>query len=172
LTPLGLDLASEQDCDDGRVLAAELIGPDVALALTFRRVQQITVSTVFVYRRAGEIAGVLGMVAIRPDGLDAIRQHRFDPKNPPTEFLCRPGDPFAAMYGWGIVGRTRKASATVVAGAMTLRDQYPDLPFFTRAVTPAGAKVVRGRLGYSPYPGAPDGLLWNPVRHPSQERAA
>ena len=111
------------------------------------------------------------MIPLSPAGLAAILEHRFDPRTPVDEHLCGPGEPFAAVYGWGIAGCTRKAAAKVVVGVNALRERFPDIPFFTRTATPAGAKVVRGRLGYSPYPGAPDDLLWNPVRT-AQERAA
>jgi hypothetical protein len=167
----GLALAGPSDCEEGRAMAADLISPHVASAITFHRVQERTASAVFVWRESGQITGVLGMIPITASGLEAIVQHRFDQRNPPSEYLCAPGDPFFATYGWGIVGRTRKASAVVMQGAMALRDRYASIPFFTRAVTPSGAKVVRGRMGYSPYPGAPDDLLWNPVRT-NQERAA
>jgi hypothetical protein len=119
----------------------------------------------------GAVTGVMGMVALTPAGLQAVEAHLFDPKNPPVEFLCREGDALAAVYGWGLAATTRKASAIVLAGALKLRERFPDLPFFTRAATEAGAKVIFGRLGYAPYPGAPDNLLWNPIRT-SQERAA
>jgi hypothetical protein len=172
LAPVGLSAADGLECDAGRAIAADLISPHVALAATFRRVQERTESTVLVFRQDDEVVGVLGMVPLRPEGFEAIQRHLFDPKNPPEEFLCAPGDPFPAMYGWGFAARTRRASAAVVLGAMMLRDRYPDIPFFTRAATPAGVKVICGRMGYAAYPGAPDDLLWNPVRPASEERAA
>ena len=163
--------ANPEECEAGRAIAAELISPHVALAATFWRVQAHTGSAVFICRRDGEVTGVLGVVPLQPAGLHAVEHHLFDAKNPPPEFLCAPGDPFAGLYGWGFSARTRKASALVVIGAMKLRDHLNDIPFFTRAATPAGVKVICGRMGYSPFPGAPDDLLWNPVRL-SQERAA
>ena len=86
-------------------------------------------------------------------------------------FLCAPGDELACIYGWGFAARTRRASAQVVLGAMAIRDAFPDIPVFTRAATPAGERIICGKMEYRPYPGAPDDLLWNPVRA-SQERAA
>ncbi|HTI67273.1 MAG TPA: hypothetical protein VL460_06965 [Caulobacteraceae bacterium] len=171
LSVIDLHPAEPEECDAGRAIAAELISPYVAPAAAFRRVQAHTGSAVWVYRQAGEVTGVLGMVAVKPNGLKAIEEHLYDSKNTPEEFLCGAGDPFAAIYGWGFAARTRKASVAVVLGAMRSRERFADIPFFTRAATPAGVKVITGRMGYRPYPGAPDDLLWNPVR-PSQERAA
>jgi hypothetical protein len=166
-----LQPADDAQCDAGRAIAADLISPHVATAATFRRVQAQTQCAVSVFLHGGEVAGVLGMVPITPAGLDAIQRHVFTQKDPPPEFLCAPGDPFACIYGWGFAARTRRASAQVVMGAMVLRDAFPDIPVFTRAATPAGVKVICGRMGYLPFPGAPDDLLWNPVRT-SQECAA
>lgn len=117
------------------------------------------------------MTGVLGLVPLRPAGLKAVEQHLFDAGNPPQEYLCAPGDPFAGLYGWGFAARGRRASARVVLGAMKIREHLSDIPFFTRAATPAGVKVICGRMGYVPYPGAPDNLLWHPVLS-AQERAA
>jgi len=168
----GLDVASDEECIQGRALAAELISPHVASAAVLLNVQVKTGATVFVHRSGGGIDGVLAMVALTPDGLRAVLEGRFDTRNPDDSFVCAPGDAYAGVYGWGLAGRTRRASAAVMLGAMALRDHYPALPFFSRTATAAGAKVVRGRMGYAPYPGAPDDLLWNPVRTYVEEQAA
>jgi hypothetical protein len=170
----GIDLqpADASDCEIGRAMAAELISPQVAPASTLQRVQARTGgSAVFIQRRGVEIIGVTTMLPLNAAGRLAVEQHRFLPKEPLDEQLCAEGEPLAAMYAWGFAAKTRNAAANVIRMTMLLRDRYAQIPFFTRAVTPAGAKVVRGRMGYSPYPGAPDDLLWNPVRT-SQERAA
>jgi hypothetical protein len=171
LAEIDLHPAGPDECDAGRAIAADLISPHVALAITLRRTQERTGSAVFVYRQDAEITGVLAILPLRPEGLDAVERHLFDAKNPPDALLCAPGDPLASLYGWGFSGRTRKASALMLTGALRLREHLHGIPFFTRAATPAGAKVLHGRMGYVPYPGAPDDLLWNPIR-PSQERAA
>lgn len=172
LTGIDLHPANATQCDSGWALAAELISPNVAGPAILRRIQARTEASVFVQTDGdGEVVGVSGILPLRPEGLEAMLAHRFAPKDPPNEFLCAPGDPMAAMYPWAFAARTRRASAAAVSMMLILREHYPDIPFFTRAVTPAGAKVVRGRMGYAPYPDAPDDLLWNPVR-PSQERAA
>lgn len=169
----GIDLypAEPEECDAGRAIAAELISPHVALASTFRRVHARTGCSVYVSRQDGRVSGVLGLVPLRPAGLKAVEEHVFEARNPPDDLVCEPGDLFPGLYGWGFAASTRRASALVVMGAIKIRERYPDIPFFTRAATPAGVKVICGRMGYAPYPGAPDDLLWHPVRA-SQEDAA
>ena len=171
LAAIDLHPAEPEECDSSRLIAAELIGPQVALATTFRRVHAHTGCSVFVSRHEGEVTGILGLIPLLPEGLHAVENHIFDSRNPPVELLCAPGDPFPGLYGWGFAARGRKASAMVVMGAIKIREHLSDIPFFTRAATPAGVKVICGRMGYSPFPGAPDDLLWNPVQK-SQERAA
>jgi hypothetical protein len=171
LAPIDLHPADPAECAAGRALAADKISPHVASAETFVRAQTRTGAAVFVQTSHGEVTGVTGMLALNADGLREIVEHRFTSKDPPDELLCTSGENVAAMYAWGFASSTRKAAAAVVMMTMVLRDNYPEIPFFTRAVTPAGVKVICGRMGYSPYPGAPDDLLWNPARS-IEERAA
>jgi hypothetical protein len=167
-----LHLATPEECDAGRQIAADTISPNVATAQAFRRVQAYTGSSVWVHRQNGEVTGVLGMVAVSPAGLRAIETHAYPSKDPPEEFLCAPGGMFAGNYGWGFASKTKRAAVQVVLGAIKLRERFPELPFFTRAATPAGVRIICGpKMGYVPFPGAPDDLLWQPVRTP-EERAA
>lgn len=163
LAPLDLQLASREDCELGRALAAQLISPAIALTQTLLRVQARCGAAIFVQRAEGNVTGVTTLLPLRPEGKRAIENHAFDTKLPPDELLCAPGDPLAAVYPWGFAATTRRASAAVVSMVIRLREYWPEVPFFTRAVTASGARVVRGRMRYSPYPGAPDDLLWNPV---------
>jgi hypothetical protein len=176
LAPLDLHPADDAECAAGRALAAEMISPAIASLETLRRVHARTGgAALFVQTAEGEVTGVTGILPVSVEGLRAMVEHRFNAKDPLDEHLCAPGEAMAAQYPWAFAAKTRRASAAVVQMTILLRERYPDIPFFTRAVTPAGAKVVRGRMGYSPYPGAPDDLLWNPARPPSvlsQERAA
>jgi hypothetical protein len=171
LSAFDLHLASPQACDAAHALAVEMISPRVALATTLRRAQETTRAAIFVTPDQDAPIGVLAILPLNSAGTAAVQQHLFDPRNPPSEYLSAAGDAFAGLYGWGFCATTRKASADVLTASRRLREHFADVPFFTRAATPAGARVLRGRLRYSPYPGAPDDLLWNPVRN-SQERAA
>ena len=171
LATIDLHPANPQECVSSREIAAELIGSVVAPPESFQRAQAHTGCSVFVSRHQGEVTGILGLLPLTPEGLAAVENHTFKSRNPPLELLCAPGEPFPGLYGWGFAARGRKASALVVMGAIKIREHLFDIPFFTRAATPAGVKVICGRMGYAPFPGAPDDLLWNPVEKP-QERAA
>ena len=170
-TKAGLHVASREECDAGRAIAAKLIGSRIASVATVLRVQAIGGAIISVCRDEGAVAGVMGMVPLTPAGLQAVQQNLFDAKNPPSQFLCRKDAPMAAVFGWCLVATTQKAAAMVLLGALSVREHFHDLPFFTRRAATAGEGVVFSGLGYVPYPGAPDGLMWNPSR-PSQECAA
>lgn len=164
LASLGLHPASPDDIEVARGLAAELIGPYVAAAATFDWVHRKTRASLFVYRQNGDITGTLGIVPLKPQGLDAVLRDTFDARNPARETVCRPGDPFAALYGWGFAASTRKAAAAVVIGSMRLRETvFAPIPCFTRAATPAGERIIRTKMGYQPYRGSRSGLLISPV---------
>jgi hypothetical protein len=171
LSKINLYPADANECATGREIAAKLISPHVALTSTLQRVQARTQAAVFVYRQSSAITGLVAILSLRPQGVESVERHLFDPKTPPDDCLCRPGDAFAGLYGWGFSGSTRKAAALVLTGAIRLREHFSDIPFFTRAATAAGARALEGRMGYAPYPAAPDDLLWNPVRT-NQECAA
>jgi len=172
LVKIELQPADFAQCNVGREMAARMIHPGVASAATLRRIQARTRAAVFVQTQNEVVVGVSGALPLTPSGLGAVEGHQFEARDPADDHLCAPGDPLAAVYAWAFAATTRKASAAVVMMMIRLREHYSDIPFFTRAVTPTGAKVVRGRMGYSPYPGAPDDLLWNPVRPLIEERAA
>jgi hypothetical protein len=55
----------------------------------------------------------------------------------------------------------------MVLGLMALADRASlNVPFFCRAATPAGAKVILGKMGYAPFEGSVTGLL---VRYPETD---
>ena len=167
LATLDIHPASTRDIEIARGLAAELIGPYVATGETFADVHRKSHASLFVYRQNGEITGTLGIVPLQPRGLDAVIRDTFDAKNPARDTVCAPGDSFAALYGWGFAARTRKAAAAVVIGSMRLRDTvFAPIPCFTRAATPAGARVICTKMGYRPYRGSSSGLLISPVAPP------
>lgn len=164
LLPLDLHSASEDEIGAGRALAVDLISPHVATAETFTEVHRKSQASIFVYRRNGRIIGTLGIVPLQPRGLAAIRDHRFDARNPARELVCAPGDAFAGLYGWGFAALTKKAAVAVIVGSMRLRETvFADIPCFTRAATPAGERIICGKMGYRPYPGSRTGLLVSPV---------
>jgi hypothetical protein len=171
LVKFDFHIASAEEYGRARALAAETISPHIASESTLRRVQQTTQAAVFINRHAGKIVGILGIIPLQPAGVAAVQRHLFCPRDPSNEFLCLPNDRFAGLYGWGFSALTRKVAAQALAASKALRDHFFEVPFFSRAATPAGAKALLGRLGYTPYPDAPDDLLWNPALSP-QERAA
>lgn len=165
LAALDIHPASPSDVDIVRGLAAELIGPYVATAETFADIHRKSRASIFVYRQNGEITGTLGIVPLRPQGLDAVIRDTFDARDPARETVCAPGDAFAALYGWGFAARTRKGGAAVVMGSMRLRETvFAQIPCFTRAATPAGERVICTKMGYRPFRGSSSGLLVSPVQ--------
>ncbi len=161
----GLEPATPADLPAGRALAAELINSEVATSETFAATHAKTGASVFVFRQGIQITGTLGLVPVGPDGLRMICNHSFNPRDPALSLICSPGDPFAALYGWGFAASTRKAAATVVLASMQLRDTvFAGIPCFTRAATPAGARIILTKMGYRPFPGSLTGLLISPPR--------
>lgn len=162
--------ALEGEIVEGRSAAADLISPDIASEGAFLAVHRRTRAGVFVYRQDNFALGFLGVILLRESGLRRLAADRFDAIDPDLNDVCEAGEAPAAVYGWGFAASTVRASGACVLGLMALRDRvFPHLPFFCRAATPQGAKVILGKMGYQPHPRSASGLL---VRLPDLECAA
>jgi hypothetical protein len=172
LRQLDLSPATPNDILSARNLAARLISPDVASAATLQAVHRHAGDgAVFVFREPEGLTGVVGFAPLTPAGLEALLAERFDATAPDLAHVAAPGEQTAAGYGWGMAGSTPAARKAVVGAAIALYEQIlPDLPWFTRAATPDGRRVVLGKFGYEPLLSSGSGLL---ARWPRlEERAA
>jgi hypothetical protein len=69
------------------------------------------------------------------------------------------GEPIAGFYCWCYAGKDQVSRGALVLGLRTLIDRYfPDLPFFGRDSTEAGARIMR-HLGFFPFDDTPH-LFW------------
>ncbi len=164
LESFGVFPARSDELSRGRAIAAELISPDVAAEETFAAVHDRNGAAVFVYRQDGLAQGFLGVILLRASGLAKIEADSFNGVAPDIDDVCEAGEEPAAVYGWGFAATTARASGAMVLGLMALADRAGlNVPFFCRAATPAGAKVILGKMGYAPLAGSATGLL---VRYP------
>ena len=70
-------------------------------------------------------------------------------------------------------GRDGKPKSGNMMRALALRERAGlNVPFFCRAATPAGAKVILGKMGYAPLEGSVTGLLVRFSESESLEAAA
>jgi hypothetical protein len=167
LEAFGVFPARSDEFARGRAIAAELISPDVASEEAFAEVHNRNGAGVFVYRQDGLAQGFLGVILLRASGLAKIEADTFNAVAPDIEDVCVEGEEPAAVYGWGFAATTARASGAMVLGLMALRDSAGlNVPFFCRAATPAGAKVILGKMGYAPFPGSNTGIL---VRFPDTD---
>ncbi len=164
LETFGVFPARSDELTRGRAIAAELISPDIAREETFSAVHNRSGAGVFVYRQDGLAQGFLGLILLRASGLEKIEKDSFNAISPDLNDVCIDGEEPVAVYGWGFAAATARAAGAMVMGLMALReDAGLDVPFFCRAATPAGAKVILGKMGYAPFPGSATGIL---VRFP------
>ena len=64
------------------------------------------------------------------------------------------GQPLAGFYCWCYAGKDQVSRGALVLGLRTLIDtHFPDLPFFGKDTTEAGARIMR-HLGFFPFDGA------------------
>lgn len=167
LETFGVFPARSDEFTRGRAIAADLISPDVASEEAFAAVHNRNGAGVFVYRQDGLAQGFLGVILLRASGLARIEADDFNAVEPDLDDVCCAGEEPAAVYGWGFAATTARAAGAMVMGLMALRDRAGlNVPFFCRAATPAGAKVILGKMGYAPLAGSATGLL---VRYPETD---
>jgi hypothetical protein len=156
--PHGAIPATADDLPEAQDLATRLMEHKVASLETYLRVQQVQPAAVLVSRDEGRIAGVVGMLFLRPAGVEQILDGVFDALDPPTEVLTAEGESPAALYAWGVAASTKVGSQAILVGGRAVRlDLFPTITGFTRAVTGAGRHVALTRYGY------------RPLRHPDDE---
>jgi hypothetical protein len=181
LAGAGLELAQPQDIAEAHALVERLVGPPLASADVMRRIQDRTKASIFVVRQEGRITGVVGELALTPEGMQALTSGAFNGIDPDLAHVAAPGQAVAAFYCWGIAADTRKAAATTIRGVVTAREAvYADLPFFTRAAPPRdggddaasrGARSAFRRFDCVYYPGQPT-LVYSPTSAKSGRAAA
>ncbi|MEO6341406.1 MAG: hypothetical protein ABIO39_15290 [Caulobacteraceae bacterium] len=151
---------------------AALIGEWIASVETIVAVSRHNPQCLLVYREDGRVTGVVSFLLLRPAGLLSIATDTFDGVAPDIDMLTSPEETPLAGYGWALAAKTRKAAAAVLAGLGRVRtDLYPGIPFFARAATNDGRRVLCGRLRYLPFPRSNTGLLWSPPIHQEGEEA-
>ena len=151
-------------------LARGALQGELAGGEAFRAVQAISGCAAYAFHEDGRLTGALAIIPLRMAALPSLRDDSFDSLDPDLGLVARPGEPLAAVYAWGIVGGTRRARAAVLAGLARLQREL-GVPFFCRAATDDGQRVILGRLGYRPQPGSASGLfVFEPT--PDMRRAA
>lgn len=159
---IDLEPASWSEMTNVHALAQDMIGGEMADVATLRRVQAHMGAVVYIYREGLEITGFLASLLLTAKGQRALISGRFNGLDPALAHLCRPGEQPVAAYGWGYAGRTRRACAAVIRGAILgRRELCPELPFFTRGTTADGARLLSGRLDCQPFPVDQPGLYWS-----------
>lgn len=150
---------TEQDFADVHALATQELGPGLASLEEIKRVDGLTGASIWVIRRKGEITGFLAPLALTAEGVAALVDNTFDAAHIDQKWVARMGQPLAGFYCWCYAGKDQVSRGALVLGLRTLIDRYfPDLPFFGRDSTEAGAKIMR-HLGFYPFDNTPH-LFW------------
>lgn len=161
LEPIGMFDARADELGPARALAAELIGPCIATEETLAAIYARSGYGVYVVREEGRVAGVLALIFLNAAGLAAIEDDSFDALAPRVDYAVLPHEKPAAIYAWGIAAGSRDAAKVLVKGSWALGQAVPRQPFFVRAATDAGRRLLTEKMNFNPYPGSTSGLLWS-----------
>jgi hypothetical protein len=150
---------SDQDFEAVHALATKELGPGLASPDEIKRVDRLTGASIWVIRRKGEVTGFLAPLALTAEGVAALVDNTFDAANIDQKWVARVGEPLAGFYCWCYAGKDQVSRGALVLGLRTLIDRhFPDLPFFGRDSTEAGARIMR-HLGFFPFDSTPH-LFW------------
>ena len=160
LALLDIHPARRAEIAEARQFAAKLIGGTIVTPEGLQRVHEHSGASLFLYHDEDELTGVLALVMLNAAGRDAICAEAFDALNPDLAHVAAEGEEPAALYGWGIAA-TRKLTARRLVDGLTAIASGPvgHLPYFSRAATPQGERLLIERIGFRPYPGSTTGLL-------------
>jgi hypothetical protein len=172
LAPLGMAEAGAHELGAIRALAAGTISPDVAGEAALQALYRRTGYGFYVAREGGAISALIALVLLNDAGFAAIRRETFNSLNPSLDHAARADEEPVAVYGWGIAAANREAARTVVDGGWAVLEALPTQPFFARAATDAGRRLLTEKMRFVPYPGSATGLLWWEYGHTSERRAA
>ena len=171
LAGIGMTPASSHELGAVRDLAARLISPDIAQAEALRSVHRRTGYGFYVAREGGVLSAVMALVLLNGAGLAAVQAETFDALRPDPVHAVTPFEPPQAVYGWGIAAATRESAGVLVASSWAVLDVVPR-PFFVRAATDAGRRMLTDKMSFVPYPGSRTGLLWWDAVDRQRRRAA
>jgi hypothetical protein len=153
---LGLYLASQRDIAEAHAIAERLLGSPIASTTTIGAIQARTGCACFVARSPeGALTASISSIPLSLAAAPLLAAGEFDGIDPPERLAARPGEPVIAWYGWGMAGLTLRGQALVVRAAMRQQqDIYAAVPFYARAATSDGERVMQERMGVRPLPGA------------------
>jgi hypothetical protein len=150
---------NNQDFADVHTLAVAELGEGLASLEEIQRVDGLTNAAIWVVRRHGTVTGFLAPLALTKLGRDALIEDSFDAAHIEQSWVARMGQPLAGFYCWCYAGADQVTRGLLVLALRTLIDKhFPDLPFFGRDSTEAGARIMR-HLGFAPFDGTPH-LFW------------
>lgn len=150
---------SDRDYADVHALAVAELGPGLASLEEIKRVDALTNAAIWALKRHGAVTGFLAPLALTLAGRDALLEDTFDGAHIRQSWVARLGEPLAGFYCWCYAGKDQVTRGALVLGLRTLIDRhFPDLPFFGRDSTEAGARIMR-HLGFAPLDGTPH-LFW------------
>jgi hypothetical protein len=147
---------------EGSALVTSRVGPGGATAQTAHAINEKAGGCIFVSHNLERVTALYAIIPVTSQGLAALAWDSFSGVEPPLRYVAAPGDKLAAVYGWVFVGSTVRSMASVVGAAKALRDDYAQVPFYARAATEAGHRVLTQRLGYLPATASRTGLLCSP----------
>ncbi|GBF56944.1 hypothetical protein PbB2_00601 [Candidatus Phycosocius bacilliformis] len=156
---------------EARSLAVGLVGEPVASIETMQWVYDQTKLGLFGVTHAAmdgladpddssPLCGLLGFVPLNQAGDAAVLRDEFDPVAPLPHQVCTPEEEPVSIFGWGVAVTRHDAARLVVNLGLFISEHImPNADWYARAVTDDGARLLLGKMGWTPLEGTKVGTL-------------
>lgn len=160
---IGLHSPNDVELQVGRDIAAGLIDPSIPEPHMLRQVERHSGIAALVYREKGDVTGMYALLLLSKEGLSALRRGAFNAGAPTKQHIAGLNEPVAAHYGWGVAATTKSGARAALSCITALHDSLcPDIPYYVRAATDDGRRVIM-KGGCEPVSwGDPDLYVSNP----------
>lgn len=145
----GFRIAESQELAAAHALSEMVMGMPLTPLSVLSAAHAHTTAAAWIHEDEGQVTGVILTLPLTPEGEADLLDNRFVPSAPQAHQLCRPGDPFPAIYFWLFAGGDGRSRRAILRTCLTWRDgAYAAVRGYARAASPAG-RLALGGLGFT-----------------------
>lgn len=145
----GFRVAAPGELAPAHALSEAVMGRRLTPLSVLEAAHAHTTATAWIHEDEGRVTGVIMTLPLTPAGERDLLEGDFLPSAPRFDQLCRPGDPFPAIYFWLFAGGDGRSRRAILRTSLAWRNgAYAGVRGYARAASPAGRAALEG-LGFT-----------------------